>query len=94
VNIVGDVLDTQGKPMVEKLEVWRRDPVAVIQELLGNPLFVNNFMAAPEQAFRDPELQEKIVDDSWTASWWWEIQVRELGIKDKREAYLHVIERD
>jgi hypothetical protein len=78
-ELEGNRLDKKGKPMVEKLELWRRDPVAVIRELLGNPLFAEHFMAAPEKVFSDANMEEPMIDETWTADWWWKLQVCETS---------------
>ncbi|KDQ12055.1 hypothetical protein BOTBODRAFT_82144, partial [Botryobasidium botryosum FD-172 SS1] len=43
-NIEGDVIDpSTNEPMVENLELWWRDPVECVAELIGNAMF-NQFM--------------------------------------------------
>lgn len=75
-NGVGDpqVLDDES----EELELWMRDPVACIQELIGNPAFHRNLAYAPEKIFVDQEGQNRRYDEMWTGDWWWKTQVRDL----------------
>ena len=42
----------------EELELWMRDPVACIQELIGNPAFNGSMAYAPEKVYVDQEGQE------------------------------------
>ena len=72
----GDVKDVDGKELTETVEVWYRDPVECIRELLGNPLFARMLAYAPERVYRDREGKEQHIDEMWTAEWWWQLQVR------------------
>ncbi|KZP05730.1 hypothetical protein FIBSPDRAFT_666170, partial [Athelia psychrophila] len=76
VTMHGDVEDDAGKCMTEEVELWYRDPVEVVRELMGNPMFRDVMKYAPEQVFRDEERDEQVVNEMWTASWWWELQRR------------------
>jgi len=62
--------------MTEDLELWIRDPVECIKELIGNPAFRDVMKYAPEKHYEDREGQHKRIDEMWTAEWWWELQVR------------------
>jgi len=77
INLNGDMLDDNGKPMMEQLELWYRDPVEVVRELLGNPIFQQVMRYAPERVFCDSEGTDGVVNEMWTAAWWWEMQVSE-----------------
>ena len=45
----GDLLNEAGEPLPsEKLELWRRDPVECVRELLGNPALKDYLKYAPE----------------------------------------------
>lgn len=57
------------------VELWRRDPVKCIRELLGNPLFVKHMRYAPERQYTDTEGTERIYSNMETADWWWDVQV-------------------
>jgi Plavaka transposase len=39
VTLHGDLLDDTGKARTEQLELWYRDPVEIVRELFGNPMF-------------------------------------------------------
>ena len=75
----GDDGSADPKPMTEEVELWRRDAMEVVRELLGNPDFDGSLMYAPERVFADEEGKEQIFDEMWTADWWWETQVRVFG---------------
>ncbi|KAJ3551364.1 hypothetical protein NM688_g4745 [Phlebia brevispora] len=74
VTVSGDQLDENGEQMTEILDLWRRDPVECIRELIGNPAFREVMAYAPERVFADREMATRILDEMWTADWWWEIQ--------------------
>jgi len=73
--VVGDKLGDDGEKMHEKLELWRRDPVDCVKELLGNPAFKEFISYTPERVFSDNAGKERIFDEMWTADWWWNMQV-------------------
>ncbi|KAJ7429562.1 hypothetical protein B0H11DRAFT_1944597 [Mycena galericulata] len=58
----------------EQNELWWRDPVECVAELMGNPTFRDAMRYAPEKLYVDEETE--VVNEMWTASWWWEIQKR------------------
>lgn len=61
--------------MSEDLELWKRDPVDCIKELIGNPSFQNHVAYVPERAYTDKAGMNRIYDEMWTGDWWWETQV-------------------
>lgn len=75
VKLTGDLNDGEGRPMEETLELWYRDPVECIRELIGNPMFQEVMRYAPERVFRDRQGRVRQIDEMWTADWWWKIQV-------------------
>ena len=71
--------------MVEDLELWFRDPVDCVSELLANPAFINYISYAPERVYSDNEGKERIYDEAWTANWWWDMQVGKNLASVKRQ---------
>lgn len=81
INSPGDRLDEGGARVgPEELELWRRDPVECVKELIGNPMFADSMVYAPERVFMDKEKTNRIIDETWTADWWWETQVGLLSL--------------
>jgi hypothetical protein len=74
-DLIGDIRDHNGKFKVERLELWLRDIVDCVRDLIGNPLFREHMAYAPEKVFRDLHAVRRIYDQSWTADWWHETQV-------------------
>ena len=72
----GDLLGDDGQPLIEELELWWREPVECVKELVGNPAFKKFMSFVPEQVFSDKDGKERVLDEMWTADWWWNIQVR------------------
>jgi hypothetical protein len=62
--------------MTERHELWRRDPVECIRELIGNPAFKDYISYIPDMVYLDAEGNVRIYDEMWTGDWWWKIQVR------------------
>ncbi|KAJ7155306.1 hypothetical protein C8R46DRAFT_1296802, partial [Mycena filopes] len=80
VTVVGNRRDDDDVLMTEELELWMRDPVECIKELMSNPAFKDHMAYAPERVYSTAEGDEesRIFDEMWTANWWWKIQVRKL----------------
>ena len=74
----GDIMDENGSCMVEDLELWFRDPVEYVRELLSNPAFIDYISFTPEHVYSNSEGKERIFDEMWTADWWWETQVGQI----------------
>lgn len=75
IAVPGNAPDEAGNLMVDELELYRRDPVECIRELIGNPAFHGHMAYAPEKVFRDKEKQVRVFDETWTGDWWWDTQV-------------------
>ena len=75
ITVKGDKVDENRSCMVEDLELWFRDPVECVMELLSNPAFIDYTCFAPERVYSDSEGNKRIFDEMWTAEWWWETQV-------------------
>ncbi len=73
--LTGDRLDSEGNNLTERLELWYRDPVDCIRELMGNPMFRDVMKYAPEKLFSDSQGSTAVINEMWTASWWWDLQV-------------------
>ncbi|KAJ7056367.1 Zn-finger domain-containing protein [Mycena amicta] len=78
VSIDGNRRDEDGNLMKEELELWVRDPVDCIRQLMGNPAMKDDLVYAPEKVFGSKERDDEsvIIDEMWTASWWWRLQQR------------------
>ncbi|KAJ7582127.1 hypothetical protein C8J56DRAFT_1015707 [Mycena floridula] len=75
-TVKGDLVSEDGNQQIEELEIWYRDPVEVIKELVGNPMFKDVIRYAPEKLYEDKSGEKRVIDEMWTADWWWEIQKR------------------
>jgi hypothetical protein len=75
IKVEGDLKDGDGKLRQAKVELWYRDPVECIKEIIGNPAFKEFLAYAPERVFSDEKGQDRIYDEMWTSDWWWETQV-------------------
>jgi hypothetical protein len=73
-EIKGDHKDENGDAIVEEVELWRRNPVECVRELIGNLAFKDGMKYAPEQHFEDEELKNRVYDEMATGEWWWDVQ--------------------
>ena len=78
IKVTGTLTDENGKPIVELLDLWWRNPNDVVADLIGNPEFKNDMVYQPENKYVDVDGKptEEIVDDIPSAKWMWELQVR------------------
>lgn len=55
------------------IEYWKRDVLAVLQEILENKSLEDKFVTVPR---REYDLnRERIYTDLYNSNWWWDIQV-------------------
>lgn len=76
VTVTGDKINSNGKHATEDLELWRRDHVECVSELMGNPAFRDLLAYAPKKVYTDKNGQNQVFDEMWTGEWWWETQVQ------------------
>ncbi|KAN0078167.1 hypothetical protein V8E55_010224 [Tylopilus felleus] len=74
--IDNDAIENPQDDDVEELKLWMWDPVACVQELIGNPAFCGSIAYTPEKVYTDREGQTRRYDEMWTANWWWKTQAR------------------
>ena len=67
--------DEEAATASEELELWLQDPVACVQELIGNTAFRTEITYAPEEVYTDPHGTTRRYGEMWTGDWWWECQV-------------------
>ena len=75
IKITGDLRDEDGELLTEEHELWVRDPVECIRELMGNPAFRDYLAYDCQQVFVDKEGDMWRYDKMWTGEWWWKTQV-------------------
>ena len=75
VTVIGDVCNDKGDLLREELEVFHRNPVECVADLLSTPTLRDSLHYAPSQVFVDDTCTDRIYHDMWTADWWWETQV-------------------
>ncbi|KAG6848387.1 hypothetical protein H0H93_000646 [Arthromyces matolae] len=81
INAKGDLPDIEKDPTGqtmrhETVELWFRDPVECVKELVANPAFQETMSYAPEKIFADAEGKMRVINEMNTGDWWWEIQKR------------------
>jgi hypothetical protein len=66
VEVKGNMIGAEGKPVTESVELWFRDPVECIQALIGDPTFRENLAYAPQKVFTSGSGTTRIYDEAWT----------------------------
>ncbi len=77
--MVGDIVDESGAPKTEMVELWHRNPVECVQELISNPEFKEYMKYTPYHLYESDNGMNQCWDKMATSSWWWDIQVRFKG---------------
>lgn len=72
--------------MVEELELWRRDPVECVKDLISNPAFRDHMSYVPEEVYSDSEGNTRVYDEMWTGEWWWKTQVSVVNFDQRLRA--------
>ncbi|KAK0474324.1 hypothetical protein EDD18DRAFT_1313462 [Armillaria luteobubalina] len=73
-EVVGNILDKDGTPVVQTIELWKRDPLACIRELMQDPRFAKHMHYAPEKMYTNEDLKNQAFDEMATGKWWWAMQ--------------------
>ena len=73
VTVTGDLLGPNGKAQTEEVELWRRDIVDCVADLIGNTALRNCIVYEPVRVKRDGQ---RYYSEMCTADWWWNVQVR------------------
>ncbi|TFK88136.1 hypothetical protein K466DRAFT_489540 [Polyporus arcularius HHB13444] len=71
-TIKGNRKGPNGELLTEELELWRRDPLECVAELMGNPAFKGQTSFAPVMVKKGGV---RYWGEMNTADWWWEKQV-------------------
>jgi hypothetical protein len=79
--VKGDLKGPDGKFLTEEVELWRRDPIECIEELIGNPAFREYIAYAPELVYADDQGKTRIWDEMWNGDWWFKIQARDMTLR-------------
>lgn len=88
ISVLGDEIDRDGKLVEEELELWMRDPVECIRELMQNPTFKDSMEYVPERIYKDAEGKVRVYEEMWTGDWWWKIQVSLPNVIKKLRTHL------
>jgi hypothetical protein len=74
--VEGDILNESGASRTETVELWRRNLVECVRELIGNPEFKQYMKYAPYRLYTNEDGTDQCWDEMATGSCWWDIQVR------------------
>ncbi|KAJ6605116.1 hypothetical protein B0H10DRAFT_1957239 [Mycena sp. CBHHK59/15] len=88
IPLTSDLVDDDGALRTETAELWFRDPVECVKELIGNPAFKAVMDYALRRLFVDAEGTEEEINEMSSASWWWKMQ--QSGDKTAWPVYLTI----
>lgn len=61
--------------MKEKVELWLRDPVECVRDLMGKPTLRDAMSYRPVKVYTSEKRHTRIFDEMCTGDWWWDTQV-------------------
>jgi hypothetical protein len=64
-----------GTFLQEEVEIWVRDIIEVIRELIGNTAYGQKLVFVPQRVYLNGDQSQRQINEMWTADWWWRIQV-------------------
>ena len=76
-RIKGNAIGADGALTTEDVELWHRNPVECIKELMGNPAFKGKQFYAPKRVYRKRDGTNREYSEMWKGDWWWFMQVCE-----------------
>ncbi|KZT36316.1 hypothetical protein SISSUDRAFT_965712, partial [Sistotremastrum suecicum HHB10207 ss-3] len=76
IKVRGDRLTDEGVPEVETVELYLRNVVECIQDILSDPTLKDEMRFAPCRVWSDETKTERYYSEMWTGDWWWETQMR------------------
>ncbi|KAG9030543.1 hypothetical protein FS837_003250 [Tulasnella sp. UAMH 9824] len=79
ITVDGNVTGPDGRLMSETVELWMRDPVECVAELIGNPTFRDAMHYTPIQEMAVDndgigEEPDRFFEEMWSGDWWWQVQ--------------------
>ena len=83
ISIKGEGVGGDGAMVTETVELWRRNPLDCIKELLSNPAFKDKISYKPRKTFMDESRTEQVYGEMWEGDWWWTMQVRPAQLTRK-----------
>ncbi|EUC60634.1 hypothetical protein RSOL_356350, partial [Rhizoctonia solani AG-3 Rhs1AP] len=73
--ITGTMKDAKGaKFLTEEIEIWVRDIIEVIRELIGNASYGQKLVFVPQRVEINGDPSNRKIDEMWTADWWMRVQ--------------------
>ena len=74
--------------VTEKVELWQRDPIECIRELLSNPAFKDKIHYGPRKVYTNKSRTERVYGEMWMGQWWWKIQVSPFKMRGQKNICL------
>ncbi|KAF8600174.1 hypothetical protein BDV93DRAFT_559654 [Ceratobasidium sp. AG-I] len=74
VKITGDIIGPDGERLTEETEMWSRNILELIQELLENITYGEDMVFATQFEYNDAAKTNRSYSEMWTGDWWQKIQ--------------------
>lgn len=70
ITVEGTRTDANGRKQTDELELWKRNAVDIVREIIGNPALRAHIYYAPTKIFTNEKCNEQIFNEMRTAEWW------------------------
>lgn len=75
-TVLGDLLNEKGEVMKEEVDMWVRNPMDCVWELIGNASLREHLTYAPCCIWQNGDKLKRVYNKRHTADWWSDSQVR------------------
>lgn len=75
IDVEGSILDAEGHKMHITLELFKRDPVKIIESIVNDPMLREDLRWEPVKFYADEDCTKRIYNEAWTADDWFNLQV-------------------
>ncbi|KAF8593642.1 hypothetical protein BDV93DRAFT_460613 [Ceratobasidium sp. AG-I] len=69
-------MTVEGDLGTEILDLWKRNILDVIRQLISDPRFRDHIRYGPERLWTPWLPKRRVYSEMWTDNWWWQMQVR------------------
>ncbi|KJA28252.1 hypothetical protein HYPSUDRAFT_129651 [Hypholoma sublateritium FD-334 SS-4] len=75
-EVTGNKTNKAGNLRTEEVELWHRNPVECIREIIRNPTFREYMSYQPARVYRKSDFTSREYNEMWICDWWWQMQAR------------------
>ena len=78
--------------VTDSFDLYWRDPLEVIGDLLADPSFADVVTFTPERRYTTASRRSRLFNEMHTGEWWWRMQVGALTCGARKDSLFHVVD--